>query len=167
MHTFMRVSSTLIKSREIQWSNSKETRRHMSGGKDGQTIFHRIPQATAKGLTSTIAVYWHLKAKSEKCNVGLTKNYCIKVSMQKISSVHKLILQILGSHELNDHVHFWPGPPKNHWNNFLLSWICTTKQKNSSFHQLILEIKPILESCDMIGHTHFWPRQSKNFLINF
>ena len=101
----------------------------MSGGKDGQTIFHRIPQATARGLTSTIAVYWHLKAKSEKCNVGLTKNYCIKVSMQKISSINKLIQQILGSHELHDHAHFWPGPPKSHWNNFLFSWICTTMQK--------------------------------------
>ena len=30
----------------------------------------------------------------------------------KTSSIHKLIQQILGSHELNDHTHFWPGPPK-------------------------------------------------------
>ena len=131
----------------------------MSGGKDGQTLFHRILPATARGLTSTTAVDWHLKAKNKKCNVGLIKNYCITVSMQKISSIHKLIQQILGSHELNDHAHFWAGPPKNHWNNFLLSWICTTMQKISSFHQFIFEIQPILESCDQTGHTHpknFW-----------
>ena len=64
--------------------------------------------------------------------------------MQKISSIHKLIQQILGSHELNDYTHFWPGPPKNHWNNFLLSWICTTMQKISSFDQFIVEIQPVL-----------------------
>ena len=83
--------------------------------------------------------------------------------MQKISSIHKLIQQILGSHELNDHAHFWPCPPKNHWNNFLLSWICTTMQKISSFYQFILEIQSILEFRDQTGHTHFWPRPSKNF----
>ena len=101
----------------------------MLGGKDGQTLFHRILPATARGLTSTTSVDWHLKVKNKTCNVGLTKNYCIKVSMQKISSINKLIQQILGSHELHDHAHFWPGPPKSHWNNFLFSWICTTMQK--------------------------------------
>ena len=49
MHKFIRVSSTPAKSREIWWSNSKKTRRQMSGGKDGQTLFHRIFPATAKG----------------------------------------------------------------------------------------------------------------------
>ena len=58
------------------------------------------------GLTSKTAVNWHLKVKDIEYNVGLTKNYCITVSMQKISSIHKLILQILGYHELNDHAHF-------------------------------------------------------------
>ena len=74
--------------------------RQMSGGKDGQTLFHRIPPATARGPTSTTAVYWHLKVKNKMCNVGLIKNYSIKVSMQKISSIHKLIQQILVSHKL-------------------------------------------------------------------
>ena len=74
----------------------------MSGGKDGQTLFHRILPATARGLTRTIAVDWHFKVKNKKCDVGLIKNYCITVSMQKISSIHKLIQQILGSHEPND-----------------------------------------------------------------
>ena len=78
----------------------------MSGGKDGQTLFHRILPDTARGLTSTTAGDWHLKAKNKKCNVGPIKNYCITVSMQKISSIHKLIQQILGYHELIDHAHF-------------------------------------------------------------
>ena len=59
---------------------------------------------------SATAVDWHLKVKDVEYNVGLTKNYATTVSMQKISSIHKLILfkiqQILGSHELNDHTHF-------------------------------------------------------------
>ena len=125
------------------------------------------PSSYRQGANKWTAVDWHLKAKSKKSNVGLTKNYCITVSMQKINSIHKFIQQILGYHELNDHTHFWPGPPKNHWNNFLLSWICTTMQKISLFHQFILEIQPILESHDQTGHTHFWSCQSKNFLINF
>ena len=139
----------------------------MSGGKNGQTLFHKILPATARGLTSTTAADCHLKAKNNKCNVGRIKNYCIIVSMQKISSTYKLIQQVVGYHEQNDHAHFWPGLPKNHWNNFLLSWICTNMQKISSFHQFILEIQAISESCDQTGHTHFWPCQSKNVLINF
>ena len=78
----------------------------MSGCKDGQTLFHRILPATARGLTSKTAVNWHLKVKDIEYNVGLTKSYCITVSMQKISSIHKLIQQILGSHELNGHAQF-------------------------------------------------------------
>ena len=78
----------------------------MLEGKDGQTLFHRILPATARGLTSTTVGDWHLNANNKKCNNGLIKNYCIKVSMQTISSIHKLIQQILGYHELNDHTHF-------------------------------------------------------------
>ena len=55
----------------------------MSGGKDGQTLFHRILPATVSELTSTTAVDWHLKAKTKKCNFGLIKNYCITFSVQK------------------------------------------------------------------------------------
>ena len=126
----------------------------MSGSKDGHTIFHGILPATTRGLASKTAINWHLKVKNREHNVGLANNYCITVSMQKVSSIHKLIQQILVSHELIDYTQFWPGPPKNHWNNFLLSWICTTMQKISSFHQFILEIQPILESRDQTGHTH-------------
>ena len=75
----------------------------MPGGKDGETLFHRILPATARGLTSTTAVDWHLKVKNKKCSVGLTKIIASQSACKKISSIHKLILQILGSHELNDH----------------------------------------------------------------
>ena len=78
----------------------------MSGGKDEQTLIHWILPATARGLTSANAVDWNLKAKNKMCNVALIKNYCITVSMQKVSSIHKLIQQILGYHELNDHAQF-------------------------------------------------------------
>ena len=51
---------------------------------------------------STTAVDpWHFKVK--EYDISLTKNYCINISIQKISSIYKLILkvqQILGSHEL-------------------------------------------------------------------
>ena len=41
-----------------------------------------------------------------ECDVVLTKNYYIRTSLQKISSIQKHIQKILGSHELNDHPHF-------------------------------------------------------------
>ena len=78
----------------------------MSGGNDEQTLFHRIFSATARGLTITTAVDWHLKVKNKKCDVGLVKTYCITVSIQEISSIYKFIQQILGSYELNDRSHF-------------------------------------------------------------
>ena len=77
----------------------------MSGGKDGQTLFHRFLPAIPSRLTSTTEVDSHLKAKNKKC-YGLIKNYCVTVRMKKISSIHELIQQILGSHELNDHAQF-------------------------------------------------------------
>ena len=77
----------------------------MVEGNDGQTLFHRILPATAGGLTGTTTVDWHLKVKDIENDVCLTKNYCITVSIQKISSIHTLIQQILGSHKLNGHAH--------------------------------------------------------------
>ena len=59
--------------------------------------------------------------KVEEQDISLTKNYCITMSIKKISSIHRFILkiqQILGSHELDSNGHFWPRPPKNHWINF-------------------------------------------------
>ena len=134
----------------------------MSGGKDGQTLFHRILPATALGLTSKTAVNWHLKVKDTEYNVGLTKNYCITVSMEKSSSIHKLIWQVLGSHELNGNAQTQKSL------KLLLAFLNLHQHaKISSFHQFILEIQSILESCDQTGHTHFWSRPSKTFLINF
>ena len=46
----------------------------MSGGKDGQILFHRILPATTRGLTSKTAVNWHSKVKDIEYNVGLTKS---------------------------------------------------------------------------------------------
>ena len=86
----------------------------MSGGKDGQTLFHGILPATARGLASKTAINWHLKVKNIEYNVGLTNNYCITVSMKKVSSIHKFIQEILGSHELNNYTQLWPDPPKKH-----------------------------------------------------
>ena len=59
-----------------------------------------------RSLTSKTTVNWHIKVKDIEYNAGLTKNYCVTVSMQKISSIHKLIHQILGSHELNGYAQF-------------------------------------------------------------
>ena len=84
-HNFLRVSGTIPQFREIQWSNFKKTPRQMSGGKDGQTLFHRIIPATTMGLTSKTAKNWHLEVKYIEHKVCLTKSYCITVSMQKIS----------------------------------------------------------------------------------
>ena len=78
----------------------------MSRGKDRQTLFHRFLPATAMGLTSKTTANWHLKVKDKEYNVRLTKSYYITVSMQKISLIHKLIQQTLGSHELNGHAQF-------------------------------------------------------------
>ena len=77
----------------------------MSGGKDEQTLFHRIISDTTMALTSKIAKNWHLKVHDIEY-VGLTKSYCITVSMQKISLIQKLIQQILGSYELNGQAKF-------------------------------------------------------------
>ena len=78
----------------------------MSGGKDGQTLFHGILPATARGLATKTSVNWHLKVKDIEHNVGLTKNYSIRDSMQKICSINLKIQHILGSHQLDDHTHF-------------------------------------------------------------
>ena len=57
-------------------------------------------------LTSIAAVNWPVYVKDIEYNVGLSKSYCITVSIQKISTIHKLIQQILGSHKLNGLIRF-------------------------------------------------------------
>ena len=74
----------------IQFQENIQT----SGWKDGQTLFHRILLATTGGLKSTTAVDWHLKVKDIEYDFGMTNNYYITASMQKISSICVLILKI-------------------------------------------------------------------------
>ena len=76
--------------------------------------------------------------------------------MQKISSIHKLIQQILGPHELNDRSHFWPDPPKKSLGYFLLSWICTTLQK--------ISFVPSIHSWDTANFRVQWTHCSHPFL---
>ena len=55
----------------------------------------------------------HLKDK--EYDISLTMNYCIIISTEKVSSIHKFILktqQILGSHELKGQDHFDNARPK-------------------------------------------------------
>ena len=63
--------------------------------------------------------------------------------------------QILDSHELNSHAHFWPCPPKNHWNNFELSWICTSMQKPSSVNRFILRYSQFYSLANRMATTIF------------
>ena len=96
MHNFIKVSSTMPKFRQI-WSNSKKT----PGQTTGQTLFHRIPSATAKVLTSITAVDWHLKVKDIDYDIGtIALQSTCKKSAQFIHSFLK-IQQILGFHKLN------------------------------------------------------------------
>ena len=80
----------------------------------------------------------HLNVK-EKCHLN-TKNYCITISIQKISSIHIFtfkVQQLLGSHELKSHGHFSIHQPKNNWIDFWLSWIRTSIEKMTLFHLFI------------------------------
>ena len=113
----------------------------MSGGKDGQTLFHRIILATARGLMNKTAVNWHLKFKEIEYNVGLSKNCCITVSTQKISSIHKLIQQMIGSRELNGHAHL----------------VITSTQKSLKLLLAFLNLHQHAKN-QFIPSTHSWDR---------
>ena len=128
---------------------------------DGRTLFHRnrtLP-ATASGSTNTTTVDWQLKVKDKEYDVDLTKNHCITVSMQKISSIHKLIfkiLQILGRNELNGHVQ-----PKiiEIAFNFLE---CAPAWKKSVRSIYSFLRQSILKSRYQTSHIHFWLFPPKN-----
>ena len=79
----------------IQFQESNQTDRKTDRKTKGQ--LDPILQDLAghyRGSASTTAIDWHLKVKDREQDVGLTKNYCITISMQKISSIHKLIFKI-------------------------------------------------------------------------
>ena len=87
-HNFIRVSST---STRVRISNDPIPTKHLDIWQDGKT--ERLLPATARGLPSITAVDWHLKVKDIEYDDGLTKNYCITVSMQKINSIPAPILK--------------------------------------------------------------------------
>ena len=70
--------------------------------REGWTLFHRFLPVIDGVLKSTTAIDWYLKVKDIEHDVGLNKNYCITVIMQKIISIYIL----MNSRELNDHAHF-------------------------------------------------------------
>ena len=92
-YKLIRFSSTIPRFKNLK-SKSKKATLQTVGWKDGQTLFHMTLSATARGPTSTTAVDRHLKVKDIEYDVGISKNYCLIVSMQKISSIHKLIFYI-------------------------------------------------------------------------
>ena len=63
----------------------QETPRQVAGQKHEQTLFHRNLSGYRWGLKTATAVDCHLKVKDIECDVILSKNYCITVSIQKIS----------------------------------------------------------------------------------
>ena len=105
----------------------------MSGSKDGQTLFHGILPATARGLARKTAKSWYLKVKNIEYNVGLTNNYYITLSMQKASAIHTLIQEILGSHQLNDYTHFDQAHPKSIETSFCFHEFVPPSKKSVHF----------------------------------
>ena len=136
----------------IQFQEDTQTDVRGQGWTD---LFHRIILATARGLMNKTAVNWHLKFKDIEYNVGLPKNCCITVSTQKISSIHKLIQQMIGSCKLNGHAHLVITSTQKSLKLLLAFLNLHQHAKISSFHQFILEIQSILESFNQAGHTHF------------
>ena len=93
----------------------------------------------------------HLKVKED---ISLTKNYCISISIQKISSVHKFIFkmqQILGFHELTSLGNTHPKIIESAFSfpEFVKACkrsvysICSLLRYNQFFHE-------------QNGHAHFW-----------
>ena len=61
-----------------------------------------------------------------------TNTFYVVIGIQKISSVHKFILQIqqiLGSHKLKGRGRFWPHPSKNHQHLAFLNFNSMKKKK--------------------------------------
>ena len=75
----------------------------------------------------------------------------ICINMQKLSSLHLLIIQIQSiskSLHMTGHTHFWPYQPLKL--SYYFSWNCTSMQKI----RLIPLFNSILESSDQIGHIN-------------
>ena len=123
---------------QIKRCDSKKIPGQARGWKGKQTLFHRTFLATSGCPTSTTAVDWHLNVKDKEYDVSLAKNFCIPVSMQKISSIYRLIFkiqQVLGFNELNGHKHIMPTQK-------------SLKQLLTFLHLFILEIQSVLKFHD-------------------
>ena len=79
-------------------------------------VFLNSWQVHQQSTCGTVRVVSKMQSKVS----GLTNNYCISISMQKVSSIHQFILEI--QHKW--FAHFWPCPPKTFESNFYLSRIC-------------------------------------------
>ena len=123
-----------------------------------------VSQTRNKARSLTEVDSLHLKVKE---NICLTKNYCITISIQNISSIHKLILKIRADFRVSwtKRPHFRPRPPKN----FQLYWICIRHARNQFLQSVHpFEIQSILQPCYQTGHTHFWScPPPKNFWSAF
>ena len=75
-------------------------------------------QGANKYNCSRLALF---KSQNKKCDVGLIKNYCITVSMQKIVQSINLFSRFQGLKNYMTAPIFDQAHPKNCWNNFLLS----------------------------------------------
>ena len=107
--------------------------------------------------------------KVKEYDISLTKNYCITISIQKIT-IHKFILKTADVRvtwtkkgtSIFDHAQ-----PKIIESNFSFpEFVTACKKKKSSFHLFISAIKSILESHDQTSHIHFWPCPSNKFRIS-
>ena len=81
MHNF--IKGFLAPCQNLKKSNDPILRKHLDTRQDGRMdrTFHRILPATAGRHNNATAVDWHLKLQVVECDVGLTKNYCMAVSM--------------------------------------------------------------------------------------
>ena len=85
--------SFLVPCRNSEKPNDPIPRKQHNTQQDGKMDrpIHGTLPATAGGLTSTAAADWHSKVKDIEYDVGLAKNYCLTMRMQKISWIYKLI----------------------------------------------------------------------------
>ena len=133
----------------------------MPGSKDGQTLFHGILPATARGLAKKTAINWHLKVKNIEYNVGLTNNQYITVSMQKASSINKLIQEILGSYELSDYTHFDQTHPKSIEITFCFLEFVPPSKKSVHFINSFLKYRQLQSPVSILAtpiSSHAYPK---------
>ena len=86
---------------------------------------------------------------------SINKNYCITISIHKISSTHKFVLkikQILKSRALK---------------TMAILTMLTQRSLNHLFHLHLLKVQSILKFRNQNDHTNFWSCPLKKVLISF